>query len=159
MKKKQVLFIKTMHLLTSRWKRWLKYTNSISNCFCTHNISQIWLPVTFSSKKYSRGRDLDRMNRSSSKQTIVMLEKAWIDCITLRWEPKLKLSENYWFIRWPADFSTDVSNVLFVMLQVKKNNCWTFLCDYCLRFLNCCYWLIELWTVSTTYITLEPTIH
>ena len=54
--------ILSLHRVTSQSQRWQNYMNCTSNCFCTHPILQIWLPVTIgclqTSKEFSRERDL-----------------------------------------------------------------------------------------------------
>ena len=57
-RRKKCSFTKTIHRVTSQSQQWQKYMN----CFCTHSILQIWLPVTTeclqTSKECSRERDL-----------------------------------------------------------------------------------------------------
>ena len=99
MKMKKRSFTKTMHRVTSRSQRWKNYMNSILNCFCSHSILQIWLPVTTdflqTSKECSRERDLGLMkkwyrklayfeakDKSFDKKGMGLLEKRWNQWIT-----------------------------------------------------------------------------
>ena len=79
MKKKKCPFTKIMHCVTRRSQWGQNYMNCTLNCFCTHPIFQIWLPVTTSyfqiSKECSRERDLAPMKKWYGKLRCILRPK------------------------------------------------------------------------------------
>ena len=69
MKKKNVLFHKTMHHITSLLQQWQNYMNYTLNFFCTHPILQIWPPATTGCLQTSK--ECSREKRFGSNEEVI----------------------------------------------------------------------------------------